>query len=565
MIDFEAIQQLALESRDDASSEKNYALFLFAAGETVQLEDCLVNGFSRWASGDDMPSYPAIDPPIALKGVQNHALVNARINVQGIVYSDPQIHVQHTDPIVRDVLASFLKKRWSQGEWQHAFYEAGMEVETCGLSFCEIGIGPQRRVTVQHRSILDCMWDRTARSVDEWGHFFVRNRLSLGKAMAKYGHAIDKERLEDLAREMEWPYKSSGGTTPTGAPPKVITEWSFWSPDAHVTVLGSIAGDGEYFGFDDKLTYRKGIVGPNPFGLIPISLWLDSWAPGVMRPVGKLETAWRSQAMLNEIEKQLRETIKRSIPLRFMSSVGLNDEVVKALKEVKSWDDIGLIIPLEDPDVANAIKELPGQGVNPTALQAIDYYRDQMNAATGVMDTQRGQPLPGERTALEVRTLHSAQGVQARHMRTRFANFLRQTLKKALQIAALYDDDPVMLECSFGPVDSRVHNVKALLGLPVDIQVQESDLQFVSDEDLKLRRIQQFQAVDMPAIQTGVGDPYKIFRDVYQALGVADPTKLMLSPEEYARLMAQQEAMMEGQEPGAEEGSGQTPPEKKAA
>lgn len=556
----EQIQGLARQARDDGYYDKIYSLYLFNAGEMEQLKEVLTGSGSSFSKDLDLGDYPEIDPPIYMQGVQNHALLNSRINVQGLVYALPEITLNTPNPTIREIQKQFLLKRWEEGLWPYCFYEMGMEVEAGGISFAEIGINEDGRVDVQHRSVLDVLWDRTNKTPSQWRYFFTRNRMDLLEAQQKYP-SVPLERLEALATDLSLRWSRRG--IPEGASNKngygeckIIYEWNFWTPKQHAVFLGSIQGDHEFLALGPSenagLAYETADApGPNPFGTIPISVWVDSFVPGVARPVSKLETSWRSISMLNALELAMRNNVRRNFALTFFSTLGLSDEVIEILKKAKGPDDVGLYIPYEG-DLEKAIQHLPAQDMPTAWMHAIEYYRNQINAATGVMDTQRGQPLPGERTALEVRTLHASQGVQARHSRNRYAAFLKMLMEKVLHIAARYDTAPTVLSCDFGPVDSSRHPLQPFLEIPSEVYVNEASLEYFSTEDQKQRRLQQFQLVDLPAIQMGVDDTMKVFADVYKQIGLSDPMSLMFTPEEIQRREMLVESMMAGESSGQE-------------
>ena len=152
---------------------------------------------------------------------------------------------------------------------------------------------------------------------------------------------------------------------------------------------------------------------------------MDSWSPGVRRPVGKSETTWRTAAMLSILETHVREIIQRGVPFTVMSSLGLNRQQIDKLTSARGPKDIAQILLTDDIDAAKSAHRMGGGDIPQSVLYAMSHYREQLNAATGVMDSQRGQPLPGEKTALEVRTLYASQGVQARHTRKQYAKFLK--------------------------------------------------------------------------------------------------------------------------------------------
>lgn len=562
MKDIAKIRERALSARDDSYYDKMYALTRWFAGD-----DTLMLGTEAMSFGgvgghgtQDLPDYPYIDLPLGLPGVHNHGLVNSRINIQSVVYSDAEIVYSVQNPIIRETNAAFIKKRWDQGDWGSVFLECGMEVEATGLGIVEIGI-KEGRLQVEHRSILDCLWDRGHRSRGQWRFIFMRNRLDVDECLEKYEGLITEEEAENLAQETRLSSTiASLVSMQTGALTQ-IREWSYWDGECHCIFLGSIADEnsiifrlkqeGEGFVYE---RVEDGEAGINPYGFIPTAMWVDCWTPGVLRPVSKTETTWRVARILNQLEAHVVNTVERDIPITIMSTANMSQDQIARIAKAKGPNDIGMIIPLDMVDVTNAIHRVSPHGIATGVLQAIQYYKELINATTGVADAQRGQPLPGDKTAEEVRSLSSAQGVQNKHLRRQYSSFLKEIINKGRLIAAKFDTDPMIIEIGDNMIDTGQVDITPFLEMPLDVQIRENSLAYESEKDKTMARLQEFQAVDMIAMDKGVADPQKVFKDVYEDIGVTDPMTRMFTPEQI-----QQRQMQEMQMQMLAQQSGQPP------
>lgn len=555
MKDIEKIRERAAAARDDNYYDKVYSLIRWFSGDDrLMLSDGTTATLSDGGShGDpDMPDYPYVELPLGAPGIHNHGMVNSRINIQSVVYADPEFVYTERHPVIRGIVAGFVKKRWEEGDWGSVFMEAGMEVEAAGLGFVEIGIRDSA-VTVEHRSVLDMLWDRGHRSRGKWRFVFIRNRLDVDEVLEKYAGIVTEEEATALARETRLSAPISSVMAWEVGELTQVREWSYWDKDHHVVFLGSISQEDSIIlrlkerdaGRFEYERVGDGNAGPNPFGVVPVSIWTDSWAPGVLRPVSKTEQTWRIARMLNELEAHVVNTISREIPITILSTANMSPEQISRISKAQSYKDVGMIIPVDMADVTNVVNRVPGGGVATGVLQSIQYYKELINAVTGVMDAQRGQPIPGDRTAEEVRTLSSAQGIQNKHLRRQYSSFLKDVVKKACKIASKFDRKPMEIQVGKSMVNTSQVQISEFLDMDWEVYVRENTLVYESEQDKILARLQEFQAVDLKAIELHVADPMKVFKDLYEDIGVTDVTSRMYSDQEMRSLVAQKQAAEE--------------------
>lgn len=527
------VRELATASRDDATHNHMYNMMRFMAGDPNMTLD--VDAWIK-APGSidhgDLPLYPDISPDPMRQGLQNHALVNSSIMVQNTVYSIPNIVVNCANADIKAIFKGWAQKRWSEGVWGDEFFRTGMEVEAAGMSGIELGI-VDGRLAIKHVSCLDLLWDRGARSPAEWEFVFVRKRISKRAAMQKYPW-LTQEDIGRATKRIE-SYSPFGRNESNGR--DVIIEWSFWTDDVHVNFIGGIQDgipamvgpEGWYLPLVDEENTE---VPGNPFGLSPIVAWSNPYLPGASRPSSRLELVWSQATWINMLELYFRETLMRSLPMTMLDESVLTESQVKAIRNSRGPADIDRIM-ITSGNPKEAIHRVGGAEIPASLLPIMEYAHRQLNAGTGVVDAQRGQPLPGERTALEVRTLNSSQGIQARHMKSKFAQFLKTLYEKGRLIASMYEDAEEVIYADGVTFDTTMHDIGPILEYPMQISVSESSLSGASEEDVEFKRIQQLQAVDLPAIQAGVADPRKVFESVYRDIGVQPDTR-MLSEEQIA-------------------------------
>jgi len=549
MDDLAKIRERARTARDDDYYDKNYALALVMSGQFK--EAATPNKALRAVrrESEDLGDYPYLNPELGPGGQQNHALVNSRINVQGIVHIDPEFSWSTDDPIAKQVLDAQVRAWWNEGVWADEFYQTGMEVEAFGIGFCEFGI-TDGRLSCVHRSLFDLLWDRNYRSPKDWRYLFSRVRLDLYDAKQKYGDLFGQNAEEELKRlSVPAPYyygrrTTSGQGSRGNDMGAVIHEWTYWDSDHRCVFLGGIQR-GKALVFEDGKFKEADKAAPNPYGIIPYSTWIDSWVPGISRPVGKSENTYRLAVMLNEIEAYCTEIVERGVPLITVNTDRVDPEVIDRLKAVRGSKDIANLLLLTG---SGSVKDLLDRTDPLEVPQTLIYFRqvlkEELNAATGVMDMQRGQALGGERrTRFEVAKLADAQGVQARHTRERYGKFLETSVQVARVVALRGESVNRTLQLEDGVLDTAHFPVEPFLESAIFPKADPATMFYKSDDEKRIQAVEEFEAVDAKAIELGVADPYRTFQQLYRKMGRRDPVAAGLySPEEYA-LRQQQMAM----------------------
>jgi hypothetical protein len=529
------IKRWYTEAVDRDYYDKLYVLQLFAAGDYESMTSRLEGGgiSSVWSStiGSELPNYPEILPRLGPEGIQNHGLINARINVQG-VSMEPELTFLHNEPLIREINASFIRERWTTQGWSDAFYMTGMEVEICGLGVCMAGIS-DKKVNWRHIPILDVIWDRAHREPKRWRWVCSRNRLTPEEAKECYPCLSDDD-LHNLTHDDDRLIVEAATTQSTTRRVRLqlITEWSFYTKDHHVVFLGNLAGDvGVPLVLNERNEYNKvkndeaTLAGPNPFGVMPFSFWIDSWAPGIQRPVAKTETTMRIAKMLNEVEQCMMEYV-RSTPITAVDGNKIDPKMHTELLKMSSFEGLKRLLVTKGGSIKDVISRTDPLEI-PNALVTLrNVLKEELNAATGVQDMMRGQALSGEKTMYEVKSLDDQAGIQGRHLHSTFASFVVDVVTKTRTIAAEYDTAPTVLQLENGPaVDTKIYPVKPFMTEYVPCQIDPSSLVFRTEADRKQEALVSFTNVFMPLMQLHAVDPVKVLVWIGKKLGIKDPKK----------------------------------------
>lgn len=85
--------------------------------------------------GHWLPRYARSQNRLSSRGIANHALVNTRIMVQGVVFGRPDFDFPDIfDGLHREIINQWLAVRWDVGNWRAQLQKAGMiGYEPCGI------------------------------------------------------------------------------------------------------------------------------------------------------------------------------------------------------------------------------------------------------------------------------------------------------------------------------------------------------------------------------------------------------------------------------------------------
>ena len=549
----EVIERWMREAADRDYYDKIYTLQLYMSGDSDAMAAAIQGralGTAWSRTGDFLPEYGEIVTKINSDGFAFHGMVNSRINVQGLTM-EPELIVAHPDPVLREYVAAFFRHRWENLRWQDHFYATGMEVECGGVGHCEVGL-TQQRLDVRHAPVLDTLWDRSARLPAQWRWYAFRDRMTPEKAKETYS-CLTKDDIDKLTNE-EAPRSNQGqSSTSVGVPRcgmKLVTEWRYWDGEDHLVMLGKSGSETRiYLRLNDKNEYvkvdAKGRAGANPFGAVPAASWVDSWAPGVNRPVGKSQTTIRIAVLLNEVEQYMMETLRNGVPITGIDVLKVKDKAfVERVKNAKSWRGLQKVIPLNG-SIRDVISRLEPAALTNVVVVLRAALKEELNAATGTMDMMRGNALQGERTKAEIDSLNNNAGIQAQHMRRQFARFLEDMIRVGRVVASQYDRAKTTLVLpSFGSYDTAKYPIRPFLEEDAPITVNPNSLVYKTEQDRKNEAIMEFQQLHLPYINLGAIDKRKSLAVIGRKYGYRDALSELgidLAPETSA--MPQQPQM----------------------
>lgn len=525
-------------------SDLIFALQLFMAGDPDLLSRAIDDRIldKVWGNIKDtgeIPSYPDIFPSIGRFGLQNHGGNNAKINVQGVVVV-PSFDFRHPDAVIREYNESFIRERWVSQDWTSEFYNVAMDVETAGMGVASVGGSPYGTVDWEHVPILDFVYDPLRKTPSKWKWTVRMKRMAPEDVMDVYGDIVDEKEIKMLIDTTEGTSYGglSGGFSADQC--EIVKEYCYYSDEQHIICLGSalFGGRSILLTWDENGQYKRienkdeVVPGPNVYGYNPHSVWVDSWLPGVGHPVGKSHDALRIASILNYVEQYIVDVVRNGRPINAIDVDKIEDtELIEKIKRTKGLDAIDKMLVMSG-DIREAIKRVEPSEVSSTVMALRSILKEELNAATGVQDMQRGQALGGERrTRFEVSQFMDAAGVQARHARGRYSKFVEDVVRKTRRMALDVDTAVTSLVLpSFGSVSTSEFPIKAFMEVDMAVIVDPNSLAFKSPEQRRDEALLLWQSVLLPGIQTGTVDPVSATEWVLKESGIGDPSKLMGAP-----------------------------------
>jgi len=542
-MNYDQIKQLVTGASDPAYYKGVRAKQMYVSGlydpEKPLLSQVKTTRFGGWLEDWEPQVTDNFD-----RGINNHAIINHRIMVQSTVFPIPQfIFPDIQDSDVAAYNEQWLLSRWKYGNWGQAFYDAGISgYEPAGIGLVEIGLerfGADKQI-VALRSLdpTDVVWDLSSKNPDEWQWVCVRSRLTYRQFLEKYGHNFEDPEKKFL--DLMSPISRREGEIPSGVYTGVVTEWAYWEESKHCTLLGADPKKEDMFAASNVGgSYKYGpaeYCGENMFGVVPISAWIDMYAPCQNRPTGKAGASYRSVAQQNLYEKRLRQTVDNAPPITVISTAALDgqEDLVKFLKAGKPLHEWHKPILCALPNPENVIHRIPGAPIEMSLLSLMPYYQQQVNAATGVADAFRGQAVSkGEAvTAREIQMLDDQSGTQIRHMRNTYMQFLSRTMRLVRFIGSMYDTASISIVADGVEYDDEVAPQKAMLRPQTRIYVAEESMQFASKESRDSAAVQKFMQVVMPFVQLGVVDPMQAWGYLTKKLQDSQLERLTFSEEQ---------------------------------
>lgn len=519
-----------------------YTMALFLSGDPEAVQRAIKGGTSSSAIGKDTFSnlhyYPEILPSMDRFGLQNHGFVNSRINVHGTVV-EPEIEFGHPNPVVREYNQAYISYYWNAFDWTTEFHNVGMWADSCGIGWAR-QIEVNGRPTWECAPLLDVLWDPVAKTPGQWDWVADRRGISEIRALKDYAGVKGlSKKLKEVIGEYDTYRGINGGYAQTQDLPRILMQWVFRSEDDLMILLMKPGAEESNmiclrYGTDGTTLEIAGgedpESGPNPWKVLRMAPWTDSWLPMNRRPVGKGSDGVRIAGLLNWVEQYIVRLMRNQMPLNAIDQTKIDPKLAKAIEEATDLSALEKIL-LVDGDPREVISRIPAGELPQSLLNMRQILRDELNATTGTQDMNRGQALSGERTRYEVSQLVDMSGIVARAFKQNYVTFVKAVVRQQRHVGAMIDRGVMDLHLpSYGTINTANYDPKQFLEADMEPHVDYNGKSWKSEEEIRQETLMEFKEFLLPGIQVGAFDPMKVFNATAMKLGYLNPA-MELGPD----------------------------------
>ena len=514
-----------------------YTMALFLSGDPEAVQKAVKGGVTGSSIGKDTFSnlyyYPEILPSMDRFGLQNHGFVNSRINVHGTVV-EPEIEFGHPNPVVREYNQAYISWYWNAFDWTTEFHNVGMWADSCGIGWAR-QIEVDGRPTWECAPLLDVLWDPVAKTPGQWDWVADRRGISEIRALKEYANVKGLgKKLKDCIGEYD-PYKGSNSQSSViESMPRILMQWVFRSEDDLMIMLMKPGAEESNmvclrYGSDGKTLEIAGgedpESGPNPWGVLRMAPWTDSWLPMNRRPVGKGSDGVRISGLLNWVEQYIVRLMRNQMAMTAIDQTKIDPKIAESIKDATDLSALEKIL-LVDGDPSEIIHRIPAGEIHGSLLHMRQILRDELNATTGTQDMNRGQALSGERTRYEISQLVDMSGIVARAFKQNYVTFIKAVVRQQRHVGALIDKAVMDLHLpSYGTINTADFNPQQFLAADMEPHVDYNGKSWKTEQDIRQETLMEFKEFLLPGIQVGAFDPIKVFNSTAMKLGYLNPMR----------------------------------------
>lgn len=525
----EQIKERVLEGFDRDHYDGLYAQQSYAFGEKWSAgPSYIATRFPR----NDIPIYPDVTVR-KLEIGQSRRILNAahaslsRFLSRPPLPKFPQVD-EPTDEVRRQFwLANANGNRGVPTKWLKQMQYAFVDGDTLGVGCVVHGLRKHptsglKLVDMKHVPALQVIWDPFQRDPRNSKWVCVIHYVPAEEAKARWGEAKVKKHVK------KWTTTSDGKGT------EFVRVFQYFD-------AGYAGKDPAEAVFVGEL--EKGKVEANGLGFIPVSFAVNFVAPGMRRPIGRVSMQMSTQEMINELERYMRDTIRRGPPVDVYDPGAFDAESLARLKK-GSADGFLEIEQSQVDDIAKIFKRFPGREIPQTVLALFGIQEKQYDTDSNQSDARRGQVAGGRTTAAEIATVRQDVTVNSALTGQMATEFLQDAVHDSMGTALAGDLHRVALDIfgnniEFNVTDdpnSRIGNFleeESKVVIDLDAATAQDD---AIKQDAAVARLQ----VLVPFVGRGIKGQ-KFLEKLLEASGVRDPENWIMQPEEVAQALQAEE------------------------
>lgn len=474
-------------------------------------------------SGND-GEFPVYDNIVVRKlgiGQSRRILNNTILTLSRIVTSDPMPTFPQVDHITGELRKEFFLKRYrggnhGDGNWSREVKNAFIDGNQLGVGVVQLGLRTnpltgKQHVHARHVPITQVIWDRHERSLGRARWVAFVSYIAPEDVIALYGKDVEKHKREVV---------DSAGVT------------SCYIRVTEYFDLGHGGGAPTYAVFVGPWTGDPVARLDNPFECLPLAYYEHIFVSGMAHPVGEITMQQGSQEAINELERQLRRTVKNGCGIDFYSPDMIDPEDLKKLRRGEVPPLIRLSAQAE-PGKPPFFR-VPAAEVGQTLLALLQIYERQYNSDSSSTELDRGSYAQTVRSATETAVLDAKSQQGFTISRGELLNLYERLVVTSLAVAAVGDRDECKVDVDGfnltinDPSDPRLR-IDQILDEPSNVLIDRQSVEQADAMRQSAIRLQQLQLCQ-PLVGKTVS-PEWYTTQVLKAIGEKDPSEAMMQAQ----------------------------------
>ena len=403
-------------------------------------------------------------------------------------------------------------------EWAPEMTRAYIDGDGVGSGFVQFGLKTNPTTglqfqTMRHSQALHTLWDQHAVTPSDARWVAFVRYLPVDVARRLFGpEAVDK-----------WKYTLFESGNGYGREVFRVIEYFDIAEDGgekgtHAILAKDFGGD--------LLKHEE-----NSFGCLPFAYYTHFEVPGMARPLGRIPLQMPTQEGLNELERHLRQVIKKGVGFDIVDTTQINAEDMKALYSNPEGVPFLRWSSRNPEDKLPPVVRVNSQEVAMALITLYGIQERQFAADSGTSEYERGTLPVGDHTKFELSMFEERSATGAIWSNRQVLLFYRRCIEKALYIATRFDQDPLNINVFGNPVlindpanpNSYFHHFTTT---PSEIQIGTESLDVAQANRERAERI-----TYLKQIESWVGrtiDPIWYTEELLKAIGTKDPKEGMI-------------------------------------
>ncbi len=279
---------------------------------------------------------------------------------------------------------------------------------------------------------------------------------------------------------------------------------------------------------------KDGKIKANDIGIIPVSFCVNYVAPGMRRPMGRVPMQMSTQEMINELERTMRDTIRKGAALDIYDPSVFDSDSIKRWKKGDKNADLEIDQSQVD-DIKKIFMRIPGKEIPQTLLAFWGIQEEQYDSDSNQSDARRGQSAGSRTTAKEISLIQSNVNANSSLTGQMAVEFLQDAVSDSMHVA-LSDLHPVDLDILgknilFNDPEDSLSQMHHFLSEPSKVIIDLDAATAQDDAMKKQERVAELSVLEPWVIPQPMLDPAKYQEELLEAIGVKNVQSWIVQPQ----------------------------------